>query len=105
MVSFFGLDLVDSVDTLLGCGFTTSYFYVFIFFLITLLALIVTSLFVVTSICGALRNFVEAMFGEDFGRSQLKIECFQVQPVTRSDLSILFSSLRHIPYIPLYRWA
>lgn len=51
-----------------------------------LLALVVTSLFMATSICGALRNYVEAMSGEDFGHNWSKFECFKVQLVTCCDL-------------------
>lgn len=49
-----GLDMVDSVDTLLGCGFKPLCFVVLL--LKMLLALVVTRYFMVTSICGALTN-------------------------------------------------
>ena len=50
-----------------------------------LLALVVTSLFMVTSICGPLRNHVEAMSREIFEHNWSKSKCFQVQPVTCCD--------------------
>lgn len=57
VVSFLGLDLVDSVDTLLECGFRAFMFH--LFRLTMLLALVATSLFVVTSICEVLKNPIE----------------------------------------------
>ena len=54
-----------------------------------LLALVVTSLIGVTSICGALRGPVEAMSREIFGQNWLTSKSFQVQPVSCCDLSIL----------------
>ena len=66
-----------------------------------LLALVVTSLFMATSICGALRNYVEAMSGEDFGHNWSKFECFKVQLVTCCGLSVFFVNWRYIPHISL----
>ena len=81
VVSALGLDVVDNINTLLGCFF-------FLFLLKTLLALIVTSLFVITSICGALRNPIEAILGEIFGHNRLESKCFQVHPITCCDLLV-----------------
>lgn len=75
------LDLVDSVHTLLACGFQSFLFCAFL--LRTLLDMVVTSLFVVRSICGALNNAVEAMFGENLG-------------ITGQNLSVSKSNQLHI---------
>lgn len=69
VLSSLGLDMGDSVDTSLGCGFKDLCFVVLL--LKTLLALVVTRLFMVTCICGALRNPNEAMPREILGTTNL----------------------------------